>query len=295
MADFIGQPVGAFRIEATIGRGATGTVYRSVHMRHAQQAAIKVLDASLSADPGFPARFLATMREIASLQHPNIIEVYDFGEQDGWFFIAMELVTAGSLRAYLRSQPPGQPLPLSLAIELVCQAAEGLAYAHARGAIHKDIKPSNLLLQQVGAASRDGDEAYDLKITDFGFARFAAAGTELTSLGSVLGTGILMGTPAYMSPEQCRGKQLDERSDLYALGVVLYEMITGYLPFQATSMWDAVRDHIYAAPPLPHLLSPAIPANVEHIVLRCLAKKPEDRYDTVTDLARALQVVIPLL
>lgn len=294
MADLIGQTVGDFRIEAFIGRGATGDVYRGAHVWRAERAAIKVLDVSLSSGPGFPDRFFATMREITSFRHSNITEVYDVGEQNGRFFIATELVTAGSLRSRLRGQPPGQPLPLPLAIDLVSQAAEGLAYAHEHDAIHKDIKPSNLLLHYAGASTRDRDkdESYSLKITDFGLARLAEAGSGLTNVGMMLGTGMLLGTPAYMSPEQCRGGKLDERGDLYALGVVLYEMITGYVPFQATNMWDVARDHIFAAPPLPRLLVPTIPAHVEQVVLRCLAKRPEDRYDTATDLAHALQMAV---
>lgn len=294
MAGLVGQILGGYRIEAYIGRGATGTVYRGTHVRRARRAAIKVLDASVATGPGFPARFLTIMQEVSALSHAHIIDVYDFGEQGGQFFIAMELVTGGSVRTYLRSQPPGQPLPLPFVVELVCQAAEGLAYAHVRGTLHKDVKPSNLLLQHVGAASAAEHESVELKITDFGLARLAEGASELTSTGVLLGTGILMGTPAYMSPEQCRGKKLDERSDLYALGLVLYEMMTGYLPFQATSLRDAVREHLYTAPPLPRMLAPDIPASVEQIVLRCLAKRPEDRYDTVTDLARALEMAVSL-
>jgi serine/threonine protein kinase len=294
MAELIGRTLGDYRIEAHLGRGATGEVYRGAHRNRTHPAAIKVLSPSLSGDPGFPPRFRASMRPVLELRHPHIVEAHDAGVDGGLCYIAMEFVTGGSLRALLRRRPPGEPLPLPLAVELAGQAAMGLAHAHARGLIHKDIRPSNLLLDADPAPPERGEERHVLKITDFGLAHLATAGSELTTSGVALGTGVMLGVPAYMSPEHCTGRRLDERSDLYSLGVVLYDMCTGYLPFQVRGLYDALRTHVFTPPPLPRQLNPALPPELERVLLRCLAKKPEDRYETADELAYALRMTAPV-
>jgi serine/threonine-protein kinase len=243
----------------------------------------------------FPERFIANMQAVSSLRHHNIVALCDFGVSDGLCFIAMEVVHAGSVRALLRRRPPADPLPLPLATDLICQAAEGLAYAHERGVIHKDIRPSNLLLDDADDAeeSPDGaDETYTLKITDFGLAQLAGGGSEETSSGVTLGSGIMLGAPAYMSPEQCRGGELDGRSDLYSLGVVLYEMLTGMLPFPGARIEDTTRERLFTPPPLPRLLNPEIPPSLEYAMLRCLAKQAGDRFETAADLTRAIRAAV---
>lgn len=292
MSDLIGQTLGGYRIEALVGRGATGDVYRGTHPNRAQHAAIKIISISLSGDPGFPARFRAEMQAVAALRHPHLVDVYAVGEQQRLCYIVTEFVSA-SVRAMLRRRPPGEPLPLPLALDLARQASDGLSHAHARGLVHKDIKPSNLLLGGADGQSSPREERYTLKITDFGLASLAKSGSGLTSSGTVLGAGVMLGAPPYMAPEQCTGRRMDARSDLYALGVVLYEMVTGYLPFQVSSLREALREHAYTPAPLPRLLNPEIPPAVEQILLRCLAKRPEDRYATAADLAAALRVVVP--
>jgi serine/threonine protein kinase len=295
MAELLGQTLGTYRIETLIGKGATGDVYRASHIYRAQRVAIKVLRSTLAADPTFPARFVAEMRGVAALRHRNIIEIADVGEQDGRCYLVMELVTAGSLRTLIRKRLPGEPTPLALALDLASQTAEALTCAHEKGIFHKDLKPNNLLLNlAVGKQAATGGDTYTAKVADFGLATLAQGSIEQTSIGVMLGTGSMLGAPAYMAPEQCQGKQLDGRTDLYSLGIMLYELVTGYLPFQATTLRDAVREHVYTAPPLPRMLVPTIPMEVERIILRCLAKKPDDRYDTATDLAHALQAAMPI-
>lgn len=301
MADLLGHTVGPYRLESVVGNGRTGDVYCGTHTSTGKQAAVKVLRAAIAVGVEFPERFVTEMRTVSTLHHPNIVALYDFGVADGVCFIALEVMRS-SVRALLRLRPPAEPLPLTLAVNLVSQAAEGLAYAHQHGVIHRDIQPSNLLLDDIKVASLadndgndrdDGDDADVLKVTDFGLARLAAGASMLTSSGAALGSGVMLGAPAYMSPELCRGHALDERSDLYALGVVLYEMTTGVLPFPVIRLEDAIREHLYSPPPLPRLLNPEIPALLERVMLRCLAKHPDDRFDTATDLVRALRAAVP--
>jgi hypothetical protein len=279
MSDLVGEMLGNYRIEALLGSGGMGEVYRATHVRLNRPAAIKILHAHLAADPSFQARFVREAQAAAALRHPNIVEVFDFGEQAGRAYLVMELVPDGSLRTLLRrAAQPGWSLALGL--ELVRQAAEGLAYAHRQGMVHRDIKPDNLLLQRRGQEA--AADQYALKISDFGLAKLTEGGGELTA------TGVVMGTPAYMSPEQCQGAPLDARSDLYSLGVVLYEVATGAPPFAVKSLSEAVFKHISAPPPPPRQLRPDLPLELEQVILRCLAKKPEERYATGTELAQAL-------
>ncbi len=294
MADLLGYTIGSYHLDSAIGHGPTGNVYHGLHVRTGQPAAIKILGPSIAVGAGFPDRFLAEMRTVSVLRHRNIAAVCECGvSPEGHCFIAMEMLRAGSLGALLRRRPPAEPLPLTLTVYLICQAAEGLAHAHQQGVVHKDIRPSNLLLDN-GAdapAAIDGESA--LKITDFGLAQLAAGGSALTSVGMVVGKGVLLGDPAYMSPEQCRGHTLDSRSDLYSLGIVLYEMTTGILPFAVRHLEDAARAHLFTPPPLPRLLNPELPVPLEQVVLRCLAKHPDDRYDTGIDLVRAMRAAVP--
>ena len=280
MERLIGKTLGNYRIESVIGTGGMGQVFRAVHIHLGREAAIKVLHANLAAEPGFQARFLQEARAIASLKHPNIVEVHDFGEQAGSLYLIMELVDGGSLRQLLLTQKTAQAgLPLWTGIDLVRQIADGLALAHARGMVHRDIKPDNLLLSD----TRGGNPV--IKITDFGLVRLAESGV-MTATGAVLGTA------AYMSPEQCQGVELDGRSDLYSLGVVLYEVATGYVPFQAKTLSAAVYHHVQVAPPPPRTVRPDLPLELDQIILRCLAKRPEERYGSAAELSSALRTVL---
>lgn len=293
MDDLQGRSIGAYRLESVIGRGPTGDVYRAARLNGDGRVAIKALRAALAVGADFPQRFTASMLRVSSLRYPNIVTLHDFGIADEQYYIVMELMLAGSVRSLLRRRPPAEPLPVPLATDLICQAAEGLACAHEHGVFHNDIRPSNLLLDDIEEAPDAADETYTLKITDFGLAQLAQGGSALTFAGMALGSGVMLGAPAYMSPELCRGQAVDGRSDLYSLGVTLYEMLTGMLPFSVTRLEDTARDRLYTPPTLPHLLNPEIPPTLEYVMLRCLARQADDRFDTAMDLVRAVREASP--
>ncbi len=281
--DFTGRTLGQYRIETPLGAGGMGQVFRGVHQYLDRPAAIKVMLAYLAANPDFRSRFLREAKASAALHHPNIVEIYEFGEQEGVLYLVMEFMAEGSLRTLLR-RSAGQPLPLPLAVDLMRQAASGLAAASALGMVHRDIKPDNMLLTTMSSGVQ-GTFPYILKIGDFGLARLAEGGSQTT-------TGVPMGTLAYMSPEQTQSAKLDGRSDLYSLGIVMYEVLTGYQPFQIDNFNDALYKHSNAAPRAPREIRPDLPPTLDAIVLRCLAKKPEDRYQDGAQLAAALQSVL---
>lgn len=290
MSSFVGQTIGNYRIEALLGTGGMAQVYRAMHVMLNRPAAIKVMHANLAIDPGFQERFVQEAKAAAALNHPNIVDIYDFSkqEQDGLLYLVMEYIPNGSLRTLLKQQSSGtQRLSLPLGLDLVRQAANGLAFAHSRGMVHRDIKPDNLLLADPGVHGEAG-RAYTVKISDFGLASLAEGGV-------VTATGLMMGSPAYMSPEQCEGTKLDGRSDLYSLGIVLYEVATGYLPFEIKTVSDAVYKHMSVPPVPPREVRADLPDGLDAIILRCLAKRPSDRFMTGSDLSSALSGLIATL
>ncbi|RIK35718.1 MAG: hypothetical protein DCC58_20195, partial [Chloroflexi bacterium] len=284
MNDGTGQVIGNYRIEALLGSGGMGQVFRATHVHLNRPAAVKVLHPQYAADPTFQARFLQEARAASALRHPNIVEIIDFGQADGRFYLVMELVSEGSVRTLLQQRAgAGTPLALPLGVDLVRQAADGLAYAHGQGMVHRDMKPDNLLISR-GSNGPVGPSGYNVKLTDFGLARLAEGGVATAH-------GATMGTPAYMSPEQCQALELDGRSDIYSLGVVLYEVTTGYLPFETKSLSDAVYKHVYTEPPPPRQVKPDLPPRLEEIILRCLKKAPAERYQTAQALADDLRAL----
>ncbi len=285
MQPLIGQTLGQYRIDAFLGSGGMAQVYRGIHLLLERPVAVKVMLPHLAQDPTFRTRFLQEGKTVAALSHPNIVDVYDFGEKDGAFYLVMELLTDGSLQTLL-AHGDQAGWSLGLGLDLVSQAAEGLAYAHARGMVHRDIKPDNLLLRKIEDSGGATGHPYQVKISDFGLARLAEG-------GMLTATGMTMGTPAYMSPEQCQGLELDGRSDLYSLGVVLYEVATGTLPFAAKSLTEAVYKHVYTQPPAPRQIKPDLDPALEAIILRCLAKNPAERFATGGVLVAALRALGP--
>jgi eukaryotic-like serine/threonine-protein kinase len=281
----VGQMFGQYRIEAFLGSGGMAQVYRGIHTMLERPVALKVMLPHIANDPTFRARFLQEGKLVASLSHPNIVGVYDFGEKDGTFYLVMELLTDGSLQTLLAHPDQGGWSP-PLGLALVRQAAEGLAYAHARGMVHRDIKPDNLLVRKVNTGTEAAGPPYQVKISDFGLARLAEG-------GMLTATGQTMGTPAYMSPEQCQGLELDGRSDLYSLGVVLFEVATGARPFAAKSLTEAVYQHVYTQPPRPSEVRPGLDPKLEAIILRCMAKHPAERFPSAIDLVGALNALDP--
>ncbi|CAA9548432.1 MAG: tolB protein precursor, periplasmic protein involved in the tonb-independent uptake of group A colicins [uncultured Thermomicrobiales bacterium] len=274
-----GKTLSRYRIEAQIGRGGMASVYRATDPAFRRTVAIKVLAPHLARDPQFVERFLREAHSSAHLQHPHIIPVYDVGEQDGLAFLVMQYVDGGTLRDRLNGQE-GKRLPTAEALAILRPVALALDYAHRQGVIHRDIKPNNILLSSQG---------YPL-LADFGIAKVL----EAEHLSSITATGMLVGTPEYMSPEQAQGMPVDGRSDLYALATVLYEALTGRTPFRAEGPTDTplailVR-HVTTTPPMPRLTNPAISPEVEQALMRGLAKHRDERFATGVALFDALEL-----
>lgn len=265
MQDLIGRNIGPYQILERLGRGGMASVYKAVQASLNRNVALKVLPPSLAMDPTFVERFRREATAAASLQHPNILPIYDFGQDGDTFYIAMMLVLGGTLRERIGR------LPLPLACRIASQIADALDYAHARGIIHRDVKPTNILM------ARD-DWAM---LADFGIARLVEA-QGLTSTG----TGI--GTPEYMSPEQALGRPVDGRSDIYALGVVLFEMVTGRQPFVGPDSFSIVRQHVETPLPKASSINPAVPAAIDAIIERATQKVPAQRYQTAGAMKAAL-------
>jgi tetratricopeptide (TPR) repeat protein len=264
-----GENVGPYRIIEQLGQGGMATVFKVYHPALDRYVAIKVLHPSFKEDPNFLARFQREARIVAKLEHPHIVPVYDFSEHEGMAYLVMRYVEGETLKAHLK----GKPLPPERILEILKPVAEALAYAHERGVLHRDIKPSNVMLTPEGS----------IFLTDFGLARMAQSGE------STLSQDMMIGTPQYMSPEQAKGEEVDERTDIYSLGVVLYEMLTGRVPFSADTPYAIVHDHIYTPLPLPTTIKPDIFPAMERVVLKALAKEKDDRYQKVAELAMAFE------
>ncbi|HUG16058.1 MAG TPA: serine/threonine-protein kinase, partial [Thermomicrobiales bacterium] len=227
-SDLIGQQFGNYRIIEPIGSGGMGRVYRAQHLHLDREVAVKLLHAHMATDATFRVRFLREARAASLLVHPHVVQLYDYGEQGERLYLILELLTGGSVRDFLRDRhDPDSPASQVVGLDLLRQAAEGLSYAHRQGMVHRDVKPDNLLLTdetETGGAAR-----LIVKVGDFGLARMADAAQFTAS-------GVAVGTPAYMSPEQCQGRDIDHRSDIYSLGIVLYEFAAGRTPFTAKSL-----------------------------------------------------------
>src|SRR5579871_3908470 len=246
--------IGSYRVVARIGGGGMGEVYRAVDTLLGREVAIKVLHRHLMQEAGRLDRFRAEAITLARLNHPNIALLYNLLEENGETYMVMEYVDGETLESLLQRQGA---LPVRRALELFIQVLQGLEHAHARQVIHRDIKPGNILLTCGGG----------VKITDFGIARVLGA-SRLTQAGGMIGT------PEYMSPEQIQGQEQDARSDIYAAGILLYEMVTGCVPFSSTSEYEVLRAHLEAEPPAPRRLVPGLPAAVERAIRTALAKDP---------------------
>lgn len=274
----LGSELAGYRIEAAIGRGGMSRVYRAEHLRLGRLVALKLLGADLAADPVFRARFEREWRIAAALRHPHIVPIYDAGDEDGVLYIAMLLVEGGDLSALLRERGAMDP---HRALDVLAQVASALDAAHEQHLIHRDLKPSNVLLATGRAADRS-DHAY---LADFGLMRSIATNSELTLTGSYLGT------PGYSSPEQIAGHAVDTRADVYALACVLFECLTGSVPFPRDTEMAAIAAHLTEPPPSAHAMRPDLPAAIDSVLARGLAKTPEGRYSAAPELIDAARAV----
>lgn len=268
MESLIGQTLGQYQLVEQIGKGGMATVYKAYQPSLNRHVAIKILPPYLLHEPGFAERFTREAHAIAQLDHPNILPIYDFGKQENISYIVMKYVPAGTLHDQL-----GSPMSPAQALEFIEQIAGALDLAHERGILHRDIKPSNILIDDRGW----------IYLSDFGLAKMVEGSVQLT------GSGVGVGTPAYMSPEQGQGLPVDARTDVYSLGVVLFEMLTGRVPFEAETPMAVVIKHITDPIPLPHLMNPNIPDSVERVLLKALAKNPDDRFNRAGEMAETLR------
>ncbi len=276
-----GSVLGAYRLNAIVGAGAMSVIYAAEHVRLGRRVAIKLLRREFTADPAAVRRFFLEARAVNQIRHPHIVEVTDFVEETGGDnYTVMELLEGETLAELLARHGP---LPPQRAARVGAQIARALGAVHAAGIVHRDLKSENAVLVE-----RAGDDF--VKLLDFGVAKLldGSAGRPLHQTGA----GAIIGTPAYMSVEQAAGRSIDYRSDLYSLGVILYEMITGRRPFEAESYGELVIQHLAVDPPPPSScagLAAAVPSELEALIMRCLAKEPDDRPDSAAELAVALE------
>ncbi len=264
------EVIGKFRLERLLGRGGMAAVFLAQELGTQRHVALKLMDPNLRADPSFVERFMSEARAMQGLKHPNVVEVYDSGEDRGWYYMATEFIDGGTVASILGTM---KELPAALAAELMAQLLNGLSNAHSAGVVHRDLKPENLLMTSGGI----------LKIADFGIAR-TADNNKLTK------TGMLVGTAGYMSPEQAKGLRVDARSDLFTCGIILYELITGVNPFQSDNPATSITRILTSAAPPIHEVKPTAPVELEQMLERLLAHDADGRFSSA---AEAYEQLLP--
>jgi len=266
-----GTRVQAYRIESFLGRGGQGMVYLAEHVHLGRKVALKVLAPELATDEAFRRRFIQEARLAASLDHPNILDVYDAGEADGQLFLAVRYVRGDDLATLIQREGALAP---ERAVRLLAGVAEGLDAAHAGGLVHRDVKPGNILIEP-GPGGREHPF-----LCDFGLTKQVATSGADTGTGPLTRTGFFVGTPEYSAPEQIESKVLDGRADQYSLGCVLFQSLTGRLPFPRDSLGSALVAHMVEPPPRATDVRPGLPARIDGVVQRAMAKSPSDRFPT---------------
>jgi serine/threonine protein kinase/predicted negative regulator of RcsB-dependent stress response len=269
MSFSVGETVGPYRVTEQLGSGGMATVFKAYHAALDRYVAIKVLHPAFKEDPSFLARFQREARVVAKLEHPNIVPVYDFSDHNGQPYLVMRYIEGETLKARLARGSP----PIAEVLKIVHSVGAALTYAHAQGVLHRDIKPSNVILTPKG----------EVFLTDFGLARIAQAGESTLSQDAILGT------PQYISPEQAKGERdLDARTDVYSLGVMIYELLVGRVPYQADTPYAVVHDHIFTALPMPRSINPNLSEPLERFLLKALAKDRVDRFQTIAEMTAGL-------
>ena len=279
--DLIGTMLGNYRVLETLGQGGMARVYRAYQENLGRNVAIKVLPPWYAADPSFVDRFNLEARLVARLSHPNIVTVHDANQQSGHLYIVMQLVDGGTLKHRLdKLQSERRIMELPEVVSIFSQLADALSYAHEQGIIHRDIKPVNVLMDRSGRPI----------LSDFGIAKVLASTQE-----NLTRPGAGVGTPEYMSPEQCQGGPVDGRADIYALGVMLFEAQTGRTPFRGNNYPALAHSHIYEAPPNPRSINANISVAIESIILKALMKNPLQRFQTAREMRDTLTQTLKLL
>lgn len=287
---YSGMHCGVYEVLEPLGRGGMAEVYKGYHPRLDRTVAIKILPASLAAEEDFRTRFEREARAVAALKHSNVVQIFDFGDTDGLYYMVMEYIAGSDLARLLRE---GGPLPLDQATALLHDIASALDYAHGQGLVHRDIKPSNVMLERKeegGRLNEDGQAPASLLLpfsfravlTDFGIAKIVGGGTGTTKTAMV-------GTLDYMAPEQIRASgEVDARADVYAFGVMAYQMVTRRLPFMGDNPGAVLMAHLQQQPPDPRLARPDMPAPMAGAILRALSKDPDERYRRAGEMVRAM-------
>jgi hypothetical protein len=276
----VGAEFASYRIQGVLGRGGMSVVFRADNLRLGNEVALKVLSAELSENDAFRERFVRESRLAASINHPNIIPIYDAGEEDGLLYIAMRYVAGSDLKSMIRQEGP---ISLRRAADIISQVARGLSVAHERGLVHRDIKPANILTERAGGTGETVDHAY---LADFGLMKHQVSRSGLTD------TGQFLGTVDYVAPEQVEGRQTDHRADVYSLGCVLYECLTGSVPYPRDSDVAVLFAHVQDTVPRITDLRPDLPSTIDEIAARAMAKRPEHRYASAGDLSRDLSETV---
>src|SRR5438067_9952328 len=270
------KTLGRYNIERTIGKGAMGVVYEGLDPRLGRRVAIKtILKSHLDEDTAkdFSMRFVREAHAVARLNHPNIVQVYDFGEEGDIAYLVMEFIRGDELKSTLST---GRQFDRKECVRIMCELLDALEFAHEAGVVHRDIKPANVMLDSQGRA----------KLTDFGVARVTDSDrthAERTQAGTVVGT------PAYMSPEQIQGQRIDRRTDIFSAGVILYQFLTGQKPFTGEGAWTVAKKIIQEDPPMPSSINIALSAQFDRVVAKALAKTPDQRFGTAREFYQALK------
>ncbi|MFC1851973.1 serine/threonine protein kinase [candidate division CSSED10-310 bacterium] len=267
-----------YRVIEQLGQGGMGSVYRALDIALNQKVAIKVLPYQFSVSPENEKRFEREFLALTNLSHPNIVKVFEYGKSGSIIFFVMEYLHGHDLRNIMKTKPK-KPEDFIALLKVFMQACLALSYMHSQGIIHRDLKPQNIFIQKDG----------DLKVMDFGLAKLQGSSVNLTQDGAVLGTAI------YMSPEQASGKPSDERSDIYSLGVILYNALCGIPPFSGNNPMEILKKHLFENPQIPTYHNPFIPQSLVTALAKAMEKDPEDRFQSAKEFSHDLQMIMRIL